>query len=213
MRFRAICAAMATAAWAWAGAGAAAQAPAAAEPPAGSPAATQGTPQSTQAYYVEFRVAQIGVYGHSYAAYGPLNANGQPAGAHYADLHPTGNYLLMAVGHVVPVPANTAWNPDVLKLPIASSYRRRLNAAQYGRLLAAVRRARANHQPTWNALTNNCNHFIAELARAVGLRAPSDLKVSYAFVPALREMNETAPARGTPAKRAPAARAPSAPPS
>lgn len=175
-------------------------------PPPSADAAPPVEAPAPASYYVEFRVAQIGLYGHSYAVYGRLNANGQPADAHYADLHPTGSYLLMAVGHVVPVPANTTWNPEVLTLPVASSYRRKLNAAEYQKLLLAVKRARANKQPTWNALTNNCNHFIAQLANAVGLKTPSDLKVSYTFVPAIREMNEGAGgARPAPVRRAPAA--------
>src|SRR5262245_47158606 len=83
-------------------------------------------------YFVEFRVATIGAYGHSYAAYG--------SGSHvkYADLHPMGNYALMAIGHVLPVPANTEWDPEVLKLPIASRYRVSLTAAQYNRLVVAI---------------------------------------------------------------------------
>lgn len=162
-----------------------------------SPAAAR----SSGRYYIDFRVAQIGAYGHSYVAYGRLSAQGKPADAHYADLHPMGNYLVMAVGHILPVPANTEWDPEILKLPIASSYFRVLNAAEYARLQAALRKARADKQPYWNALTNNCNHFLAQLARAIGLRAPMDLQVSYAFVPSLRELNGGgAPAR--PARRA-----------
>ena len=150
-----------------------------------------GEPRSTATdrYYIDFRVAQIGAYGHSYVAYGRLNARGKPADAHYADLHPMGNYFIMAMGHVLPVPANTVWDPDVLKLPVASSYMRALNAAQYARLQVALREAQARKQPYWNAITNNCNHFIGELAQALGLRVPSDFQVSYTFVPSLRRMN------------------------
>jgi len=174
--------------------------PSPAAPAARSPVALSGS------YYIEFRVAEIGTYGHSYVAYGRLNARGKPADAHYADLHPMGNYLVMAVGHVLPVPANTVWDPEVLKLPVASSYFRVLNAAEYAKLQAALRRARANKQPYWNALTNNCNHFVAELAQAIGLRAPSDLQLSYAFVPSLRELNEPGgQARPVAKRQAPAA--------
>src|SRR4029079_19132588 len=145
---------------------------------------------ATDRYYIDFRVAQIGVYGHSYVAYGRLNVQGKPADAHYADLHPMGNYLVMAVGHVIPGPANTVWDPDVLKLPVASSYMRPLNATQYARLQVALKEAQAQRQPYWNAITNNCNHFVGELAQAVGLRVPPDFQVSYLFVPSLRRMNE-----------------------
>ena len=131
-------------------------------------------------------MAQIGAYGHSYVAYG--NAGSRP---NFADLHPMGNYAVMALGHLLPVPANTQWDPDVLKLPVTSRYRRNLNAEQYRKLLAAVTAAKANKSPYWNAVTNNCNHFIGELAVAVGLKVPGQFRVSYAFVPALKDLNES----------------------
>jgi len=134
-------------------------------------------------YFVEFRVATIGAYGHSYVAYG--------SGSHvkYADLHPMGNYAVMAIGHVLPVPANTEWDPEVLKLSVAARYRVPLSAAQYARLTAAIGKAKADKSPIWNALTNNCNHFIGQLAEAIGLRVPGSFQVSYSFVPALKQLN------------------------
>jgi hypothetical protein len=146
--------------------------------------------QSSTPYYIEFRVATIGTYGHSYVAYGRLNAQGQPADRKYADLHPRGNYALMAIGHVLPVPANTKWDPEVLTLKVASSYRRKLTATQYQKLLAAIRKSEADKDRYWNAVTNNCNHYVGELARAVGLKTPGNFQVSYAFIPALRDLNE-----------------------
>jgi hypothetical protein len=158
----------------------------------GTAAASASSNASTSGgYYIEFRAAEIGTYGHSYVVYGRLDARGRPASASYADLHPMGNYAIMALGHLVPVPANTVWDPDVLKLPIASKYRRNLSSSQYHKLLAAVRETRKNANPVWNALFNNCNTYIAELAKAIGLRVPTQFQVSYAFVPALRELNES----------------------
>src|SRR5689334_10111610 len=98
------------------------------------PAAAQSEPSSKSetssgGYFIEFRVAQIGTYGHSYVVYGPVG--GRPS---FADLHPMGGYAVMALGHVVPVPANTEWDPEVVKLPIAARYRRTLNAQDYRRL-------------------------------------------------------------------------------
>lgn len=152
--------------------------------------------QSGTPYYIEFRVATIGTYGHSYVVYGRLNSQGQPADRKYTDLHPRGNYALMAIGHVLPVPANTKWDPEVLTLPVASSYRRKLTAAQYQKLLAAIRKSEAEKERYWNAVTNNCNHYVGELARAVGLKTPGNFQVSYAFIPALRDMNESQRAGG-----------------
>src|SRR4051794_36445942 len=64
-------------------------------------------------YYIEFRVAEAGLYGHSYVAYGRLNARGEAADVKYADLHPDG-YLALLVGHLLPVPANAEWDDTLL---------------------------------------------------------------------------------------------------
>jgi len=143
-----------------------------------APGQAHSPPMAGGGYYIEFRVAQIGAYGHSYVMYG--NVGGRQ------------NFAVMALGHVLPVPANTQWDPDVLKLPVTSRYRRNLNAEQYRKLLAALSAAKANKSPYWNAVTNNCNHFIGELAQAIGLKVPGQFQVSYAFVPALKELNEGA---------------------
>jgi hypothetical protein len=44
---------------------------------------TPATEANEYPYYVEFRAAVDGVYGHSYIAYGRLNALGRPANATY----------------------------------------------------------------------------------------------------------------------------------
>jgi hypothetical protein len=166
-------------------------APGASAAPAAAPALPRAKPKSSSDYYVEFRVARIGLYGHSYAAYGRLDRRGNPETTSYADLHPMGGYAVMALGHFVPVPANTEWDPEVLTLPVTAKYRVNLNEAQYNSLTAAVQRASATKLPYWNAVTNNCNHFIGELAKAVGLRVPMQFHVSYGFVQDLQALNES----------------------
>lgn len=178
--------------------------PAASQPPAPAKPAAAARPNVRAAgYYVEFRTGQIGLYGHSYAAYGRLDARGNPASAEYADLHPMGNYGMMALGHFVPVPANMEWNPDVLKLPIAHRYRRNLTAEQYKSLTATVERLRAGEKRYWNAVTNNCNHFIGELAQSVGLKVPMQFHLSYGFVDDMKTINENNPPPAAPAERRP----------
>lgn len=142
-------------------------------------------PATSTGHYVEFRVATIGAYGHSYAVYGVVGGKQS-----YADLHPVGSYAAMALGHLLPVPANTRWDPEVLTLPVASRYRLNLSPEQYRKLLAAIDVAKATKAPYWNALANNCNHFIGKLASAVGLQVPQQFQVSYSFVPALKALNE-----------------------
>jgi hypothetical protein len=65
-----------------------------------------------------------------------------------------------------------------------------LNDSQYKNLLAALERAKSSTR-YWNAFTNNCNHFVGELAKAVGLRVPSTpgLTLSTGFIPELQEIN------------------------
>ena len=48
----------------------------------GGTAADHSKPVAAGAYYIEFRVAEIGAYGHSYVMYGRLGGNGQPADRH-----------------------------------------------------------------------------------------------------------------------------------
>jgi hypothetical protein len=153
-----------------------------------TPKPTRPSASSSKNYFIEFRAAKIGAYGHSYVAYGRLDRRGNPTSTSYADLHPVGNYAVMALGHIVPVPANTEWDPDVLKLPVNYKYRFQLNDDQYKSLLAALEGAKSNTR-YWNAVTNNCNHFVGELAKAVGLRVPSEFTLSTGFIPELQQIN------------------------
>src|SRR6186713_1798401 len=166
-----------------------ATAPAAAAP--AKPAKPVRPVPAAGGYYIEFRAARIGFYGHSYVAYGRLDRQGNAETTTYADLHPVGNYAVMAIGHFVPVPANTEWDPEVLDLPIAHKYRVKLNDTQYNNLLAALKRVNAN-RAYWNAVTNNCNHYVGQLAEAIGLRVPAQFHMSIGFIPDLQEMNEAA---------------------
>ena len=159
--------------------------------------------KSSGGYFIEFRAARIGIYGHSYVAYGRLDRVGNPETTTYADRHPMGNYAIMALGHFVPVPANTEWDPEVLDLPIAHKYRVKLNDTQYNNLLAALKRVNAN-RAYWNAVTNNCNHYVGQLAEAIGLRVPAQFHMSIGFIPDLQEMNEAAaPPMAGPTRPAP----------
>ena len=147
-------------------------------------------------YYVEFRAAENGVYGHSYLAHGRLDRLGRPATAHYADVHPTGELPSAVLGHFLPMNATTQPDPETLRLPVVSRYRLALNTQQYQHLIMAIARTRAAVQG-WSILGYNCNDFIADVARSMGLRAPNPLTRPYHFIPELRRMNRAAhsPAR------------------
>jgi hypothetical protein len=148
-------------------------------------------PSASASYFVEFRAADMGVYGHSYLAYGRLSANGKPASVQYADFHPDGGNVGLAVGHVVPVAAGMTPDSSVLKLPLNASWRLPITATQYRSLTAAISAARANPK-VWSALAYNCNSFVGDMAEVIGLKAPSSLLFSNAYIPALRTLNEAA---------------------
>ena len=159
-------------------------------------------PAETRSYYVEFRVAVNGAYGHSYIAYGRLNEAGQPASTHYVDLHPTGRLPSIVIGHVVPVHASTRPDRATRRQKVASRYRRVLTEPEYQQLTAVIERARASRR-SWSIVHYNCNDFVAEVARGIGLRTPNTLALPYDFIPELQALNEPAATPAVAAERAP----------
>jgi hypothetical protein len=153
----------------------------------GAAAPTPVTEAEGYAYYVEFRVAVNGVYGHSYIPYGRLDSLGRPATAAYADIHPTGDLPSMVLGHFFPMHAATIPEKDTLGYRIARRFRRPVTAAEYGRLNAVIAHIRAARH-SWSVLAYNCNDFVAE-ARAVGMQTPATLSLPYDFIPALQAIN------------------------
>jgi hypothetical protein len=157
-------------------------------PAAFSPGSTAA--RGTNSYFVEFRAAEIGVYGHSYIAYGRLNRSGRPTEIHYADFHPQGGFSGLALGHVVPVAGSFEPEQETLSLPLDAVYRRPLSAAQYTHLLAAIEAAKETHH-VWSAEFYNCIHFIVDMAHAVDLKAPPVMLLSAPTVKLIREMNKS----------------------
>ena len=139
-------------------------------------------------YYVEFRVAVDGAYGHSYIAYGRLESR-RPATITYADIHPTGDFPSMVLGHFLPMEAATIPEKDTLGYKIASRFRLPLTAAEYGRLELVIVRIRAARH-SWSVLAYNCNDFVADVARGMGMQTPPTLSLPYDFIPRLQAINE-----------------------
>lgn len=141
-------------------------------------------------YYVEFRVAVDGVYGHSYIAYGRLEPSGRPATVNYADIHPTGDFPSMVLGHFRPMEAATVPEKDTLGYKIASRFRQPLTAAEYRSLKLVIINIRAAHH-LWSVLAYNCNDFVADVARGMGMQTPTTLSLPYGFIPTLEAINES----------------------
>ena len=141
----------------------------------GAVAQTQLNEAKEYPYYVEFRVAVDGVYGHSYIAYGRLG--------------PLGDFPSMVLGHFFSMEAATIPEKDTLGYKIASRFRQLLTAAEYRRLNLVIVHIRAVHH-SWSVLAYNCNDFVAEAARGMGMQTPTTLSLPYDFIPRLQVINE-----------------------
>lgn len=155
-----------------------------------APRGAQRAPSSSVGrYYVEFRSIDGFLYGHTIIAYGRLNARGEPADIRYAGFEPEAGWAGLIVGHIGPVAGVIRTSKESANFAVIDSYRRRLNDQQYRNLVAAVESAKKKPY-YWNALARNCNDFMADMAHAVGLRAPGNLVHPYVYIGTMRSMNE-----------------------
>ena len=88
--------------------------------------------------------------------------------------------------------AATAPEKDTLSRKIASRFCWPLTATDYQRLNAIIARTRAARH-AWSILAYNCNDFVADLARGIGMQTPTTLSLPYNFIPTLEAMNEHKP--------------------
>ena len=95
----------------------------------------------------------------------------------------------MVLGHFFPMAAATTPEKDTLGYKIASRFRRPLTAAEYRRLELIIVRIRAAHR-SWSVLAYNCNDFVADVARGMGMQTPTTLSLPYDFIPTLQAVNE-----------------------
>jgi hypothetical protein len=139
---------------------------------------------------VEFR-ARTGpdIIGHTYLVYGRQAADGGIAGATQVGLYPK-EMSGFAVGVGGMAEATTEPVSFDKSIPATTVYRRRLSEDEYQRLSAAVAAARSE-PPTWNWTKYNCNTFVADMAREIGLKTPfaSTLMAPAVFVHGLKTLN------------------------
>jgi hypothetical protein len=145
------------------------------------------TPASS--YYVEFR-ARTAVYlsGHAYIVYGPQDDNGKPLEENISGFFPK-YHMLGFFGGMVAVPGTV----DEIKLdrkqkPLVT-YRKTLTADEYKRLVEFIANAK-KEKKVWNMFVANCNEFVGEAARVVGVKVPPvSFMPTPAYVLAIRELN------------------------
>ena len=151
-------------------------------------------PQPGKPYFVEFRSRTAASYGHSFVLHGRLGANGRFGKFEVAGLHPKGyDPNVYMQGHVMPVPADTgaSWG-DLDEQYLTARYCVVLSEAEYQRTAAYIRRLQATSKE-WHAPTNNCNSFIGDVARHMGLLAPpTPILLPEHFVGLIKDLNGNA---------------------
>ena len=142
-------------------------------------------------YFIEFRSRSALSYGHTFSVYGRLNSQGRIVQSTVAGLHPaTESSVPWMVGHLIPVISETgASDGDTEDIYITARYRILLSEAEYNWITAYIKQLQAN-SPLWHAALYNCNAFVADIAKAMGLRTPYlTVQMPKDFINNLRELN------------------------
>lgn len=152
--------------------------------------APHATPRGDKNYFIEFRARSALSYGHTFAAFGRLNAQGQIESFEVAGLHPAGESSVpWSIGHVIAVPSETGPSDgDLEEEYITARFRVDLNEEQYRKVVAYIRKLQ-NNSPLWHAVLYNCSAFVSDIGRFMGLRAPNPLLFPADFINTMREMN------------------------
>ena len=140
-------------------------------------------------YYIEFRSRFAWDYGHTYIVYGRVGET--PTKDSVAGLSPVGDdATAWVIGHYVPVPAETGWTDgDLEDKYVTARYRVLLNKDDYDRDVAFIKELQGRSH-MWSAELYNCNAFVADVAKYMGLQVPSSTLIyPKIFVTHLRLLN------------------------
>ena len=169
--------------------------------PASAPAAGS---VAGKAYYIEFRSRSAQSYGHTFALYGRLNG-GRIASKTVVGLHPfTESAVPWMIGHLVLVPSETgASDGDTEDQYVTARARVVMNEAEYKKVLGYINQLKAK-SPVWHAVLYNCNAFVGDIAKFMGLETPtSTMLMPEDYIGGIRDLNvgrQSANFIGTPVK-------------
>ena len=153
-------------------------------------AGSQAVHKQTKSYFIEFRARAAQSYGHTFAVHGRV---GQKITAdQVVGLHPvTESPIPWMAGHIILVPSETgASDGDTEDQYIIARYRILLTEQEHRRLVAHMKQMQAS-SPVWHAVLYNCNAFVADIAKYMGLKTPSStLLMPKDFITKLRELNK-----------------------
>lgn len=142
-------------------------------------------------YFIEFRSRYALSYGHTYAAFGRLNASGQIIQSEVAGLHPAGESSVpWMMGHFIPVPSETGPSDgDLEDKYVSNRWRVTMSEAEYNKVVAKIREMQRS-TPLWSAVLYNCNSFVGDIAKFMGFNSQtSTLQIPPAYIGALKDLN------------------------
>ena len=148
-------------------------------------------PQTTKRYFIEFRARAAQSYGHTFSIFGRINAQGKIVTSEVAGLHPfTESAIPWMIGHLVVVPSEIgASDGDTEDQYVLARFRIVLSEAEYKKVTKFVKQLQ-DKSPLWHAVLYNCNAFVGDIARFMGLETPtSTLSMPQEYIDTLRDLN------------------------
>ena len=142
-------------------------------------------------YYIEFRARNAHSYGHTFAIYGRLNANGRIQTKTVVGLHPASESSVpWMIGHFVAVPSETgASDGDTEDQYVIARFQLSLSADEYKKVVGYIKGLQGK-SPVWHAVLYNCNAFVGDIAKFMGMDPPdSTMLMPAAYINSLRDLN------------------------
>ena len=144
-------------------------------------------------YFVEFRSRSALSYGHTFLVHGKLNANGQVGQVRkeqVAGLHPASESSVpWMIGHLIPVVSENGWSDgDDEEEYVTARYRVLLTEEEYAQVSANIRHLQKN-SPLWHAVLYNCNAWVGDVAKSMGLKVPSSGLYPEEFISGIASLN------------------------
>jgi hypothetical protein len=142
-------------------------------------------------YYIEFRSRSAQSYGHTFSIYGRLNGQGKIASKAVAGLHPFSESAVpWMIGHLFLVPSETgASDGDTEDQYVTARFRVALSQTEYAKVTTFIKGLQKK-SPVWHAVLYNCNAFVGDIARFMGMETPSSTMLMPAeYINGLRDFN------------------------
>ena len=146
---------------------------------------------SNKPYYIEFRSRSAQSYGHTFSIHGRLGGNGQILTKTVSGLHPaTESPVPWMIGHFIVVPSETgASDGDKEDQYVTARFRVHLSADEYKRVVGYIKSLEAK-SPVWHAVLYNCNAYVGDIAKFMGMEVPSSTMLMPAnYINELRQLN------------------------